>query len=187
MMFLIIALILLIVSNCIFFYLMIRFMKKSVTDELTGLNNFRYLKLYLKNKRKNNQLGLAILDINNFKVFNNISIHKGDNILQEFSEEMKMLLGENVLICRYRLGDEFALVFLNKSKSEIQVALQVMITYFNTFFFKCLEEDMPDYSISFCYGISELATDEANFETLFYKAESELATAKREKELKMSQ
>jgi len=182
--FLFAAVILLILSNCIFFTLMMRFKKKSNTDELTGLSNFRYLKLYLKNNRKNNHLGLVILDINNFKEFNNLSIHKGDKVLKEFSEELKTLLNESVFICRYRLGDEFALVFRNKSKVEMVAGVDLVIAYFNNYAFRCLD-DMPDYRMHFCYGLSELTSDAPNFEDFFDTAEMELATAKREKELEM--
>ena len=161
---------------------MLFFKKLSSTDELTDLPNFSYLKSYLTKKNKKNQLALVILDINNFKAFNRISIHTGDMVLKEFSDVLKLFFKGKALICRYRLGDEFALIFLDKRKTEIEETMNLLTFFFKEYAFKCLSEN-KDYRISFCIGVSHLDADALNFNNFFDAAELELARAKRDKEV----
>jgi len=155
------------------------FIRLSHTDDLTGLSNFRYLKLYLKNTAKKYKIVLAIIDLNNFKKFNEISISKGDEVLIEFSNELNNLLISKAILFRYRMGDEFALVFHNKNKDEIISEIKMIKSYFKKYSFKCLP-DMKDYRIDFCYGLSEIDNNSTNIDKLFEVAELELANGKRE-------
>lgn len=176
--FLVVSLSFLSLSTSVFFILMLHFMKKSRTDELTGLANYRYLKLYLKFNANRKNIGLVILDIDNFKEFNAISIHKGDEVLKEFSVALKTFFAKKAKIFRYRSGDEFALLFNNKSKEEIIKEVCLSKIYFNDYTFKCLA-DMQNYRINFCFGVSKLQSDVINYESYFDLAELELANAKR--------
>ncbi|MEI6695576.1 MAG: GGDEF domain-containing protein [Bacteroidota bacterium] len=173
----------LIVSNTFFLAKMLFFKKLSLIDELTDLPNYSYLKSYLSKKKKTNQLALVLLDINNFKAFNRISIHTGDMVLKEFSDVLKLFIKDKALICRYRLGDEFALVFLDKSKTEIEETIHLLTSFFEEYVFKCLSEN-KDYRIGFCMGISHLDADAVNFDIFFDAAELELAKTKMDKEVK---
>lgn len=177
---LIIFIVVLLISNCIFFASMLFYRKASLHDELTALPNFRALKLFLKSNLNFCYIGLVILDIDNFKDFNRINIHKGDEVLIEFSKVIKDLLNQNSNVFRYRLGDEFTLVFRNKSKEEIKIEMKKIQSYFQLYSFKCLPEK-KNYRICFCYGISELAANYDKFNSLFETAEHELANAKYEK------
>ncbi|MFZ4398683.1 MAG: GGDEF domain-containing protein [Bacteroidales bacterium] len=176
MIYLIILSFFLLFSNVALYLSMLYFRGKSMKDELTDLPNYRYLNLYLKKNLKRKKLRISILDINNFKEFNNINIHKGDEVLKEFSYQLKTLLTEDDIVCRYRLGDEFALVFHDKTKAEVIEEINNIIFYFNNYSFSCLAE-MKDYRISFCYGVS----DSENANTFFENAEEELAASKMEK------
>ncbi|MFZ4412608.1 MAG: GGDEF domain-containing protein [Bacteroidales bacterium] len=181
MKFLLIFSVVLIISNAYFLAKMLFFKKLSSIDELTDLPNYSYLKSYLTKKKKTNQLALVVIDINNFKAFNRISIHTGDRVLKEFSDVLKQFFKEKALICRYRLGDEFALVFLDKRKTEIEETIRQLTSFLEKYAFKCLSEN-KDYRISFCMGMSHLDADAVNFDNFFDAAELELARAKRDKD-----
>jgi diguanylate cyclase (GGDEF)-like protein len=169
--------ILLLFTNFVLLVKMLFFRKVSLQDELTKLPNFRQLNRYIKIKNKLHEQIIVIVDIDNFKEFNKISIHKGDEVLREFSDELSKLLFSKAFISRYRLGDEFAFVFLNKSKDEIENEIINIKSYFNNYSFKCLTENI-NYRIAFCYGISLLKPKSLNFEMAFDEAELELAEAK---------
>lgn len=177
---LIASLLLLIIMVLLLLAKMLLYRKASLQDELTGLPNFRALKLLLKRKLKSKPIGIAILDIDNFKNFNRISIHKGDDVLKEFSAKISELISSDIRFFRYRLGDEFALVFLNCSSETMQEEMQKIKSFFQNYCFDCLPE-MPDYRISFCYGVSQLAADCPDVDSLFEIAEQQLAIAKMKK------
>jgi len=178
--FLIAFFIVILLSNLLLLSKMIYYRKITLMDEHTGIHNFRYLKSFLGKKSKNNQLSLVLLDINNFKEFNSISIHKGDEVLKEFADELKNFLSGEVVFCRYRLGDEFALVFRNRTIEEIIVEVNLISAYFNNYSFRCLD-DNHQYRISFCFGVSEIKAAHYISDNLFEVAESELAAAKLKK------
>jgi diguanylate cyclase (GGDEF)-like protein len=175
---LIALLILLFLTNFVLLVKMLHFRKVSLQDELTKLPNFRQLNSFLRTKNKLNKQVIAIIDIDNFKDFNKISIHKGDEVLKEFSNELNNLLFSKAFISRYRLGDEFAIVYLNKSKDEVEKEILKVKSYFNNYSFKCLTENI-NYRITFCYGISLIQANLLTIETAFDIAELELAEAKR--------
>ncbi len=92
-----------------------RLREKSVRDYLTGLFNRRYLEETLDRElkrasRKQLSLGIIMLDVDNFKYFNDTYGHPaGDRILQELgSLLLRQFRGEDIA-CRYG-GDEFIVV-----------------------------------------------------------------------------
>lgn len=87
----------------------------SLTDGLTGFYNHRYFNEKLDDEwkraiRLNTCLSLLILDIDNFKNFNDKFGHlQGDKILIEFSELVKKNLRSFDIVFRYG-GDEFTVI-----------------------------------------------------------------------------
>lgn len=152
----------------------------SLKDELTDLPNYRSLRNFITYSSKTKHLSFVLLDINNFKEFNSITIQKGDDVLREFSDVLKKMLDKDVFICRYRFGDEFAFVFQNKNISEIELTVKKLQHNLSEYEFKCLAE-MKDYRLSFCYGTSVLDAGNTDADLLFKAAETELAMAKKEK------
>jgi diguanylate cyclase (GGDEF)-like protein/PAS domain S-box-containing protein len=89
--------------------------EQSVRDHLTGIFNRRYMEETLEREllratRKHLSLGIIMLDVDNFKRFNDAHGHAaGDEILREVgSLLLKHVRGEDVP-CRYG-GDEFIII-----------------------------------------------------------------------------
>ncbi len=87
----------------------------SVTDPLTGVNNFRHLTTMLARElerasRFNHPLGVLMLDIDRFKPVNDTYGHAaGDAVLRELARRVQECVREVDTVARYG-GEEFALL-----------------------------------------------------------------------------
>ena len=87
----------------------------SVTDPLTGVNNFRHLSTMLAREmeratRFGHPLGVLMLDIDRFKPVNDTHGHAaGDAVLRELARRLKESVREVDTVARYG-GEEFALL-----------------------------------------------------------------------------
>jgi diguanylate cyclase (GGDEF)-like protein len=94
----------------------------SITDELTGMFNYRYLQQRLDDeieraRRYGRSLSLLMLDADDFKGFNDTHGHiAGDVALAELGEVMRSSVREIDVVCRYG-GEEFS-VILPETDSE---------------------------------------------------------------------
>lgn len=88
---------------------------QSIHDYLTGLYNRRYMAELLEKElhrmaRKKQPAGIAIIDIDRFKAFNDRFGHEaGDIVLREFSLFLRKNIREEDFACRYG-GDEFVII-----------------------------------------------------------------------------
>lgn len=84
--------------------------KLSVTDGLTKLYNHSYFHKHLKDK-EGEKYSVAILDIDNFKEFNDQYGHQaGDEVLKQLSNTLKSELRADDIVARYG-GEEFIIYF----------------------------------------------------------------------------
>jgi len=87
----------------------------SVTDDLTGAYNHRFFNTALdkeieKSKKNNTPIALVMIDIDNFKMCNDVNGHDyGDCILKGTASILKEAAGSENIVCRYG-GDEFAVI-----------------------------------------------------------------------------
>lgn len=94
--------------------------EQSVRDQLTGLFNRRYLEETMTRElkrasRKNYSLGVMMIDIDNFKTYNDYFGHAaGDIVLREFGQLILRNIREEDIACRYG-GDEFIVVMPDTS------------------------------------------------------------------------
>ncbi|MBI5521696.1 MAG: GGDEF domain-containing protein [Desulfarculus sp.] len=92
-----------------------RYQELSVTDGLTGLYNLRFLKSKLTSemehaRRLDQPLSLIMLDLDDFKAFNDAHGHvEGDRLLLGVARVLKRTVREGDVACRYG-GEEFTVL-----------------------------------------------------------------------------
>ena len=88
---------------------------QSIRDPLTGLFNRRYMEESLDREiqrcdRKNQSLGIIMLDVDHFKRFNDTFGHEaGDSVLKELGQFLQKYVRGSDIACRYG-GEEFTLI-----------------------------------------------------------------------------
>ena len=101
----------------------------SVTDNLTRLFNrrhfdFEFDREFKRAKRYNNDLSIAIIDIDYFKKINDTYGHScGDYILKEVAFLIKDNFRQTDIVCRYG-GEEFAVILTETSKETSHIPLE---------------------------------------------------------------
>jgi len=105
----------------------------SVTDQLTGLYNIRYLNIELPRlvafaHRSHTQLSLMFLDLDNFKSVNDNHGHDaGNNVLQAFAGSLQKLIRTDMDMCFRFGGDEFVIVCPHTDlRTSIEIAKRVV-------------------------------------------------------------
>lgn len=97
----------------------------AIRDDLTGLYCHRYFKDrlnedFIKATRISKALSILMLDIDNFKDYNDRYGHTaGDIVLKEIAEILESSVEPGDLVARYG-GEEFVLILLGKGKAEAQ-------------------------------------------------------------------
>ena len=95
----------------------------SITDAVTNLTNHRFFKESLKKeyeraKRHSRPLSLLMIDLDNFKKFNDQQGHpEGDRLLQKIAQTFVLNLRTMDSVSRYG-GDEFAIILPDTKKEE---------------------------------------------------------------------
>jgi two-component system, cell cycle response regulator len=98
----------------------------SITDELTGLYNQRHFYNKLRDEidranRQNRDLSLIILDLDNFKVYNDKHGHlAGDNILSKSGKIIQSNIRDNVDTAFRYGGDEFAVILVEADEEIVR-------------------------------------------------------------------
>ena len=102
---------------------------QSVTDDLTKLNNRRYLnnhyqRYFLLANRLKINLFLILIDLDKFKRINdNYGHHKGDEVLQKIGQVIKDTVRESDIKIRIG-GDEFVILLFGQQESDTQKTAQ---------------------------------------------------------------
>jgi diguanylate cyclase (GGDEF)-like protein/PAS domain S-box-containing protein len=112
--------------------------EQSVRDYLTGLFNRRYMEETLEREllraaRKQLSLGIIMLDVDNFKHFNDTYGHAaGDEILSELGRLLlRQVRGEDIA-CRYG-GDEFIIILPDASQEVTRERAGLICEYAGLF------------------------------------------------------
>ena len=151
----------------------------SIRDGLTGLYNRRYFDENLQREairsfRQHYGLFLLLVDVDNFKEYNDQFGHqKGDDLLKELARLMMLYSRDNVdSVYRYG-GDEFAVIIPHAKHAQAMMVAKRLRSKFNT-------SDLGPASLSM--GMSqldgELNTLEHDLENLLRIADQHLYMAK---------
>lgn len=101
----------------------------AVLDGLTGLYNRRYFKELInlefsRVKRNASSFSLLMIDIDNFKNYNDTKGHPaGDELLKKAAQVFKNCLREVDLVCRYG-GEEFIIMLSQTDKKGAQIVAE---------------------------------------------------------------
>jgi diguanylate cyclase (GGDEF)-like protein len=154
----------------------------SVTDGLTGLFNRRYFDERLSEElhrgaRYNSFFSLAILDIDDFKLFNDTEGHlAGDEVLKAIRHIARESLRSIDVIARYG-GEEFAVIMPETEREEaFMVAERTRKNIREVMSGRW--ENFPPGNITVSIGISSFPSDGKDAATLIRRADKALYKAK---------
>jgi diguanylate cyclase (GGDEF)-like protein len=157
-------------------------------DALTGAYNRRFFNKYLDievrrivshqkySLRKTSNLGIAMVDIDHFKRFNDTYGHQtGDRILVEDVQLIRNALFDRDVLCRYG-GEEFAILFTATSRDGAVVAIEKIrrLVADHQFY---LNDDNPEGRITISIGFAS-SDEETDVHKLLALADTRLYKAK---------
>ncbi|MHB8155716.1 MAG: GGDEF domain-containing response regulator [Candidatus Omnitrophota bacterium] len=144
----------------------------AVRDGLTGLFNRRYFNELIaaevnRLKRSPESLSLLMLDIDNFKKYNDTQGHPaGDILLKDGAKAFKSSVRSSDVICRYG-GEEFVIVMPKTNKAVAQIVAERLRVQVGLY--------LP---ITVSIGIASIPEDAQEVEVLIAKADGALYLAK---------
>jgi len=158
-----------------------KYSDKAYKDGLTDIFNRRFLEekgneLFLKYKLSKSQVGIIMLDIDNFKKINDTYGHDiGDLVLITLAQKIKKLIRKEDVFIRYG-GEEFILILPNsnihntyKIAEKIRQAIEKTVID--------IGEKHLEFTISL--GISEIHSDDESIYDAIKRADINLYKAKR--------
>ncbi|RKN65440.1 GGDEF domain-containing protein [Paenibacillus ginsengarvi] len=147
-------------------------------DRLTGLPNIRSFLEIAGNMLKKRQISILMIDIDNFKNFNDTLGHlQGDHLLRETGHLLRGTIGEKDYIARYG-GEEF-IVMCDSVDSRRLASLASRLCHAVAAYPFAGREIQPGQAISISIGISIAARPEDDLYRLIAEADKALYTSKR--------
>ena len=152
--------------------------RQSITDELTKFFNHRYFQetanLWIR-ERRYPRFGLAIIDIDQFKIYNDLYGHaSGDIALKRISEIIKSVTTENELLVRFG-GEEFVVLYPNLTPEEVYTQAERIRSAVEHEFL--LSTDIREF-LTVTIGISNYDLDGKNLEDLITRADKAVLLGK---------
>ncbi|MCK9573996.1 MAG: sensor domain-containing diguanylate cyclase [Candidatus Omnitrophica bacterium] len=151
---------------------------KAHTDTLTSLWNHGYFQYkldeeLLKAKSKNYPISILMIDLDDFKKFNDAYGHiQGDEALKKVSEQLKKTAREIDIICRYG-GEEFSVILPFTNKDEAFSIAELLRK-------NLADNNIAGYKFTVSIGLSNYPQDGQEKDVLIRKADMALYKAKRE-------
>ncbi len=155
---------------------------KAIQDSLTGLYNKGYFLESLaaeleKSERYNRALSIFMLDIDNFKHYNDTNGHpEGDEVLKELSLLLKETIRSIDIPCRYG-GEEFVIILPETTKEGASIIAERLVTAVKEHYFP-YEESQPLGFVSISVGLASFPKDSSDMTTLIKRMDEALYRAK---------
>jgi two-component system cell cycle response regulator len=158
-------------------------LEMAITDQLTGLNNRRYmarhLETLLKNASPTKPISFFIMDIDYFKSVNDTHGHDvGDEVLREFAARISSNVRGIDLACRYG-GEEFVVVMPDTDK-EFAHAVAERLRHTMELMPIPISRAPGKISITVSIGIASSTGADDDSDKLLHRADQALYRAKRE-------
>jgi diguanylate cyclase (GGDEF)-like protein len=160
-----------------------RMKEQANIDMLTGLYNRRFVedyarKLFAIARRREQPVGLIMLDLDHFKSFNDVYGHEiGDRILRQFAKTVTASMRETNLAARYG-GEEFVVILPDTSAKSctlvaerIRKAVLTMVVPSNT------EKPLPQLTVSI--GVASFPEHGKTLEEVLQASDKALYESKR--------
>ncbi|GFR35522.1 hypothetical protein TCEA9_13340 [Thermobrachium celere] len=148
--------------------------EKLYIDNLMKINSLNFLEKFFRDKNYKN-LAVVFLDFDNFKYINDTyGHHFGDKVLIKSAEKINSLINDEGELFRFG-GDEFIIILVDKSLSEVERVVQRIIDEFNCVF----ELEGKEIFLTLSAGIYMAKPYEDLYE-IIRKADSALYVSKKE-------
>ncbi len=154
----------------------------SMTDGLTNLFNRSYYDKFIQDsltkiKLQKGMLAIIILDVDNFKIYNDTNGHQmGDEVLKKVSHILKTNVRQSDMVARYG-GEEFIIVLPGTTqKVALRIAESLRETIEKTPF--TYENSQPQGRLSISAGIASYPEHGSVVSDLFSAADKALYNAK---------
>jgi diguanylate cyclase (GGDEF)-like protein len=154
----------------------------AVTDELTGMKNYRFLQQKLdeevsRSKRYGKHLSFVMMDVDDFKQHNDCHGHlAGDRALSEFLAVVSSVVREVDVIARYG-GEEFAIVLPETDPAGAFVVAEKIREALEAHLFAD-GEGARCCTLTVSLGVATYPTHASDKETLLHEADDALYRAK---------
>lgn len=160
-----------------------RLRELSYTDGMTGLHNYRFFRLRIKEelaraRRESSSLSLLIMDVDHFKNYNDTLGHPaGDEVLRKVSNILKKSVRDNDIVARYG-GEEFAIILPRATQhGATALAERIRIKVEEAGFFR--EEVQPMGKVTISVGLASFPQDAPAETELISFADQALYVAKK--------
>lgn len=153
-----------------------RYRKRLERDLLTGVHSREYMQEIFNDtfghKEKRTPVGIAVLDLDDFKQINDRYGHdNGDKVLKKLGELLNESASEQVHIGRFG-GEEFVIVFQGEPQSEYTDKLEKIQKRLS----ECTFDFMKEH-VTFSAGLV-MCTSELSYEEAFHLADQALYVSK---------
>lgn len=154
----------------------------AITDELTGLRNYRYLQQRLdeeveRARRFHKHVSLVMVDVDDFKMFNDTHGHiAGDGALADLGRVLHSCVREVDVVCRYG-GEEFSIVLPETDATGAYVVAEKVREMVAEFAFTG-SDGGEDVTMTVSVGVASYPAHAYDKETLLKQADDALYRAK---------
>lgn len=156
----------------------------AITDDLTGLHNFRYLRERLEEEVKRAQryersLALIMADIDYFKNYNDAFGHlEGNRVLKNLANIIKINVREVDIAGRYG-GEEFIIILPEAGKEEAQEIAERIRLKVEKYKFINKNNHTDEKKLTLSLGVTSCFQEIISPQGLIYKVDQALYQAKR--------